>query len=330
MTANEPLVSIVIPVYNGANYLSQAIESALAQTYKHCEILVINDGSNDEGESARIAHSYTPHIRYLSQPNGGVASALNLAIKEIRGHYFCWLSHDDLYLPQKVERQMEVLAAYKNERSPLKPEVAIYSDYRIFSDKGISTDIRLPIPQDTDGFRYRLALKGGLNGCTLLIPVENLRAVGGFDERLRTTQDYAMWFRLATDLRFIHLPEVLVSARVHPQQGIYTQSKVANLECQNLHATFARELIDADLPDKLGHGLALLAKSFWERGFDEAAHVAEQRAKLHGVSSCSLTWGRCCAMIQRLAAQLLRHLLSPTRRANIRQHLQNSRLRSEP
>ncbi len=106
---NSPLVSIIIPVYNGANYLSEAIDSALAQTYKNIEILVINDGSNDHGATEKIAKSYGDKIRYFSKENGGVATALNLGIKKMKGEYFSWLSHDDIYYPNKVAVQVEVM-----------------------------------------------------------------------------------------------------------------------------------------------------------------------------------------------------------------------------
>ena len=80
--ALSPKVSIVIPVYNGADLLSQAIDSALAQTYFPIEILVVNDGSGDGGATERIALSYGEKVRYFSKANGGVASALNFAIQE--------------------------------------------------------------------------------------------------------------------------------------------------------------------------------------------------------------------------------------------------------
>jgi glycosyltransferase involved in cell wall biosynthesis len=82
MTSN-PKVSIVIPVYNGSNYLKEAIDSALGQTSKDVEIIVVNDGSNDGGQTEAIAKSYGDKIRYFYKENGGVASALNLGIKNM-------------------------------------------------------------------------------------------------------------------------------------------------------------------------------------------------------------------------------------------------------
>ena len=112
MKKSNPKVSIIIPVYNGSNYLKDAIDSALAQTYKNLEILVINDGSNDDGKTREIALSYKDKIRYFEKENGGASSAINLGIKEMKGEYFSWLSHDDMYYPNKVERQVEEILKY--------------------------------------------------------------------------------------------------------------------------------------------------------------------------------------------------------------------------
>lgn len=106
----SPLVSIVIPVYNGADYLGEAIDSALMQTYGNIEVIVVNDGSNDETDA--IARSYGDKIRYYSKKNGGVATALNLGIENMRGEYFSWLSHDDIYMPEKIELQINKLKNY--------------------------------------------------------------------------------------------------------------------------------------------------------------------------------------------------------------------------
>ena len=76
-----PLVSIVMPVYNGSNYMREAIDSALAQTYSNIEVIVVNDGSNDDGKTDAIAKEYGDRIRYFIKENGGCASALNLGIK---------------------------------------------------------------------------------------------------------------------------------------------------------------------------------------------------------------------------------------------------------
>ena len=111
MTIN-PKVSVVIPVYNGANYLAEAIESALAQTYKNIEIIVVNDGSNDGGATERVARSYGEKIRYFEKENGGVSSALNFGIQQMTGEYFSWLSHDDTYTVDKIKNSIDFLIKY--------------------------------------------------------------------------------------------------------------------------------------------------------------------------------------------------------------------------
>ena len=80
----------------------------MGQTYNNIEIIVVNDGSTDEGKTEKIALSYG-QIRYYRKENGGVASALNYGIREMKGEYFSWLSHDDLYMPNKVEKQVQCL-----------------------------------------------------------------------------------------------------------------------------------------------------------------------------------------------------------------------------
>src|SRR4026207_13272 len=98
MRTTDPLVSIVIPVYNGANFMREAINSALAQTYKNTEVIVVNDGSTDNGLTDAIAKEYGDKICYFRKENGGCGSALNMGIANMKGDYFSWLSHDDVYL----------------------------------------------------------------------------------------------------------------------------------------------------------------------------------------------------------------------------------------
>lgn len=122
---SKPLVSIVIPVYNGENYLEEAIHSALNQSYENIEIIVVNDGSTDNTEN--IALKYKDKIKYFKKENGGVSSALNLGIKNMTGEYFSWLSHDDLYYEDKIERQIIEL-----EKHDYK--------YKVISGRGINID----------------------------------------------------------------------------------------------------------------------------------------------------------------------------------------------
>ena len=103
----RPLITILIPVYNGEKFVKDAIDSALAQTYDNFEILVVNDGSTDN--TKEVLASYGDRIRVISKPNGGVSTALNTGIANMRGEWLSWLSHDDKYLPDKLLAQVKEL-----------------------------------------------------------------------------------------------------------------------------------------------------------------------------------------------------------------------------
>lgn len=209
-----PLVSIVIPVYNGSNYLEQAINSALAQTYPNVEILVINDGSRDNGATEAIAHRYGEKIRYLTKENGGVATALNMGIQNMRGEYFSWLSHDDMYKPKKLEHQIDALIN-------MDPKTILYGGYDLlFVDKKetISVDFASTHSQyDMDEPLFPI-FHGMANGCTMLIHRSQFDRVGLFNTQLPTTQDYDMWFRLFRGEKIHYCRTTDVVMRQHQEQ----------------------------------------------------------------------------------------------------------------
>ncbi len=208
----NPKVSIVIPVYNGSNYVKEAIDSALSQTYDNVEVIVVNDGSTDGGKTDEICKSYGKKIRYFLKENGGVASALNMGIEKMEGEYFSWLSHDDVYYPEKIERQVEYL------RKSEKRKVILYADYELIDPNSkflqkVILDHEMLIKKP----EYAL-LRGSVNGITLLIPKEAFGKHGGFDLELKCTQDYDMWKRFLNDYEFVHMKEILTKTRIHPQQ----------------------------------------------------------------------------------------------------------------
>jgi glycosyltransferase involved in cell wall biosynthesis len=277
----EPKVSVVIPVYNGADYLAAAIDSALGQTYHNLEVVVINDGSTDDGASERIACSYGDRIRYFSQPNGGVASALNRGIDVMTGDYFSWLSHDDLYVPEKLEIQLAALTW-----APDPSRVVLYSDFDIFTtdpseaEPGPSGE-HVP-PKD---FRYHITVANTLHGCTLLVPRDAFTEHGRFDTALRTTQDYDFWFRIAEGFAFVHQPRVLVHARSHPDQGSMAMSGLVERECNALLGGFVERLstteVQRDGDESVADGYLRLAYNLDLRGFKAASARALERWSEH-------------------------------------------------
>ncbi len=241
----NPLVSIIIPVYNGSNYMREAIDSALNQTYKNCEILVINDGSNDDGKTRDIALSYGERVRYFEKHNGGVSSALNMGIKKMQGDYFSWLSHDDLYLPKKIEMQIEAINdSYPNEA------VAVYSNYsllrmednRIISDKSKPEFFEKSI-LETGWFAV---LFGMIHGCSLLIPKKYFETHGLFDESKLGVQDYLKWFDFFSGTRLLYVPQKLVIGRIHSEQVTFRYDGFAK-ENDEMFLSFLKQLLSLDL-----------------------------------------------------------------------------------
>ena len=191
-----PKVSIVIPVYNGANYLNESIDSALAQTYSNLEIIVVNDGSCDDGATERIALSYGDRIRYFRKENGGVSSALNYGIQKMTGDYFSWLSHDDKYEPEKVANSVAYLSGFEGRDRLVAMCGAYYIDSK--SEKIRDVDYRLPKNTRLSGMdvvEYILH-HGVLNGCCMLIPKAAFDECGGFNEEFRYNQDALMWYQI--------------------------------------------------------------------------------------------------------------------------------------
>lgn len=277
MNEFTPKVSIVIPVYNGANYLCEAIDSALAQSYENVEVIVVNDGSSDQGATERIIFSYGDRIRYLSKENGGVASALNIGIRNMTGEYFSWLSHDDVYYPDKVTSQVEWLRQHEGQR-----DVILYSDFDLIdSDSKVtgSTRVRHLEPEE---FTRHLITEHSVNGCTILVSKSCLDKTGLFDESLRTTQDYDLWFRLSWHFAFVHLPIPLIKSRIHCQQGSLSMSSLMHREQHEFFIAFlskirtSKDFVDAS-SCLLKTAIHLASNKFPEAG---AYGYAEARSRM--------------------------------------------------
>lgn len=272
-----PRVSIIIPVFNGSDYLHDAIQSAIRQDYGNVEIIVVNDGSEDDGKTERIALNYGETVRYISKPNGGVASALNRGIKEMTGEYFTWLSHDDLFTPDKISKQVTFLGMQPNP-----DRCVVYSDYEIFGDAVQSTTIRMPSVRSED-FRYFITTQNILHGCTLMIPRSAFERAGLFDINLKTTQDYDLWFRMAQSETFLHQSETLVRARAHANQGTVRMSDLAMRECNELLGGFVEALDAGEIERGTSRtgvaAFSFIANNLEERGFSLAAGRAAYRGR---------------------------------------------------
>lgn len=237
----QPKVSIIIPVYNGSNFLAEAIDAALAQTYENIEILVINDGSKDDGASERIALAYGDRIRYYHKENGGVSSALNFAFKKMTGQWFSWLSHDDLYYPEKIEKQIRFINDLLKENTELDlKKITVRTATESIDKDGnvIKTPSYRGVPKhekpiDTiinNVYNYRLS------GCSFLLPASCVADVGDFREDIRTVSDVEYWYRLLfAGYDFYCLTDdILVKNRSHGKQVGKTKVSLFDREMNNL------------------------------------------------------------------------------------------------
>lgn len=224
----SPKISIVIPAYNASNYLSEAIDCALAQTYSNFEIIVVNDGSNDNGATEKVALSYGDKIRYFYKENGGSSSALNTGIANMTGEWFSWLSHDDLYTPDKLEKQVENLRALKLDVTQMSKHV-FFSAFELIDTNGKIirhfNNKRAKILADKvnsfshNGYLVAEPTVYNFYGCSCLVHKDVFSQVGNFDEKLRLLNDMDMWYRIYTAGYKIHyIPLPLTKGRIHANQ----------------------------------------------------------------------------------------------------------------
>ena len=238
-----PLVSIVIPVYNGANYMREAIDSALAQTYENKEIIVVNDGSSDNGETDRIAKEYGDRIRYILKQNGGVSSALNTGIQAMKGEYFSWLSHDDVYTSDKLEKQINALSNLENKNTLVCCDyIHIDKDSNVIgSFTQTSSEAKL---FSWEEMLIKLFKSRPIHGCALLINKSVFETVGLFDESLRFFQDGFMWYNIfVAKYPVLTIPDVCVMGRIHDKQLTQTGLSVFRRDSEAMSKTIIPQLI---------------------------------------------------------------------------------------
>ncbi len=193
-------VSAIIPVFNTARYLAEAIGSVLAQSLPPGEILVMDDGSTDD--SAAVAESFGGRLRVHRLPHGGISATRNAGLARARGEWLAFLDADDVWMPDKLERQLELARA--------QPETDL-----VFGavEEFISPDL-------SDEERRRVAvpdLPSRAPHCGSMLARRSVfERIGGFDTRLQVG-DFIDWFARARDLglRVGTLPQVLLRRRVH-------------------------------------------------------------------------------------------------------------------
>jgi glycosyltransferase involved in cell wall biosynthesis len=201
-------LSVVIPNYNTSTFVLAAIESALNQTMKELEVIVVDDGSSDDSV-ARILSVSDPRLTCVHQTNHGLAAARNTGLAFARGEYVGFLDSDDIWMPLKASRHLAQM-----ESNPDLGLTFSYSEY--ITEAGASTG-QLLISRCANPTARDLALRNHVgNGSTPIARLVCFAIAGGFDETLRNCEDLEMWVRLAsrTSFKVQLIPEVLIGYRV--------------------------------------------------------------------------------------------------------------------
>lgn len=210
MKMNSSLVSVIIPVFNGARYIGEALDSVLAQTYDAMEVLVIDDGSTDETQT--VVQRFGARVGYYAQPNRGSGAARNRGVELAHGEFLAFLDADDLWLPDKLERQLAVLVS-----QPACEAVT-----------GLVEQFVSPELGEVPASEFSKPLPGAIPSA-LVLRRTALTRVGPFATQWKVGE-FADWYARAVEvgLRLEVLPVVVARRRLHADnQGVRHRREVA-------------------------------------------------------------------------------------------------------
>jgi glycosyltransferase involved in cell wall biosynthesis len=226
-----PLISVIIPVYNGERTIQQTIESVLNQTFADFELLVINDGSQDKTLEV-VSRISDPRIKMFSYSNSGVSATRNKGISHAVGEYISFIDADDLWTPDKLEIQVKALQDH--------PEAAVaysWSDWIDESGKFLRAGGHITANGNVySQLLFRDFIESGSNP---LIRSQALAEVGGFDQSVNPTEDWDMWLRLAARYEFVLVPFVQILYRISPNSASFDVWKMEAGSIKVIERAFA-------------------------------------------------------------------------------------------
>jgi glycosyltransferase involved in cell wall biosynthesis len=197
-------VSVIIPAYNAATFIVDTVNSALSQTFTDLEVIVVDDGSKD-GTVAALA-GFGDRVRVHQQTNGGVAKARNTGVALATGTWVAFLDADDLWLPQKLERQLEW-----SGKAPM-----VYTDRFNIGARGDLPEVQSVVTPMRGGDVFEPLLRDNfITNTSVVIRRELFESLGGFYTGLNGTEDWDLWIRVAERHPIGFVPEPLVKYRFH-------------------------------------------------------------------------------------------------------------------
>lgn len=207
-------VSVIIPTYNYARFVEEAITSVLAQTLPVSEIIVVDDGSTDNTEE--IVTKFGGIVKYIKQKNSGVGQARNTGVKHSTGNFLAFLDADDLWLPSKIDRQLEYFKSSDNNLG------LVTTGMREFDKAGKTICEHLEGKNGwcaNDLLLFRSVVIGP--GSTSLLKRKVFEKVGGFDtnREMHPSEDWEFSYRVARKFKIAYIPEILVEYRNHGNNG---------------------------------------------------------------------------------------------------------------
>lgn len=198
-----PLVSVIIPTHNRAGWVGEAMESVLEQTYEPIELIVVDDGSTDH--TGRVVQALSSALTYMPQPQAGVSAARNRGVAASHGELVAFLDSDDLWQPEKVAAQVELLRQQPQTQVCYTDEIWIRHGGRVNPKH---------IHQKCSGWMFLESLPRCLISPSSIMLRRSLwDRLGGFDERLPACEDYDLWLRLTACVPVALLPQRLIVKR---------------------------------------------------------------------------------------------------------------------
>jgi glycosyltransferase involved in cell wall biosynthesis len=218
MAGENQLVSVVIPTYNYAHFLGDAIESALAQAYKNIEVIVVDDGSSDN--TSDVVKKYEGAVRYIYQNNRGLSAARNTGIRESRGQYIAFLDADDIWMPEKISEQLKLFEGQNNIG-------AVSCRFYEMNERMIVLAESKHKDYPPKVLKEKLMLSNAVSGgSSIVVKKECFDLVGLFDEKLSAAEDWDMWLRISTKFNIRIVEKPLLKVRV----GNYSMSSSENAQ----------------------------------------------------------------------------------------------------
>lgn len=209
MAEKSPVISVILPTYNCANFLPHSIQSILSQTYNSYEIIVVDDGSTDN--TKEVLNPFMQRINYIKlEQNKGLPAARNIGIKSAQGKYIAFIDADDIWLPEKLQTDIEYLETY--------PEISmVYSKHINIGENGrpIDGDTRKRLPSGNI-FIQLFSEQNFIITSSVVVKKDVFETTGLLDEQLFNCQDWDMWLRIAFYFKAAGINKTLVKYRHNP------------------------------------------------------------------------------------------------------------------